>query len=58
MDGLPEITRELKGIGRNLNQLTILANMGRVAEVSLGEATAALATLYNKLQTLAQQEAH
>lgn len=56
VDGLPEVTRELKGIGRNLNQLTILANMGRVADVNLGEATAALATLYNKVQTLAQRE--
>lgn len=56
IDGLPEIIRELKGIGRNLNQLTILANMGRVAEVNLGEATAALATLYNKVQALAEQE--
>ena len=56
VDGLPEVTHELKGIGRNLNQLTILANMGRVAEVNLGETTAALATLYNKVQTLAQRE--
>jgi hypothetical protein len=56
VDGLPEITRELKGIGRNLNQLTVLANMGRIAEVNLGEATAALATLYNSVQGLAQQE--
>lgn len=58
VDGLPEITRELKGIGRNLNQLTVLANMGRVAEVNLGDATAALAVLYNSVQALAQQEEH
>lgn len=56
VDGLPEIIRELKGIGRNLNQLTVLANMGRIAEVNLGEATAALAALYNSVQALAQQE--
>lgn len=56
VNGLPEITRELKGIGRNLNQLTVLANMDRVAEVNLGEATAALAALYNRVQALAQQE--
>ena len=56
VDGLPEITRELKGIGRNLNQLTVLANMGRVAEVNLGDATAAV--LYNSVQALAQQEEH
>ena len=56
VDGLPEIIRELKGIGRNLNQLTVLANMGRIAEVNLGEATAALATLYGKMQALSEQE--
>ena len=56
VDGLPEITRELKDIGRNLNQLTVLANMGRIAEVNLGEATAALAALYNGVQVLAQHE--
>jgi Bacterial mobilisation protein (MobC). len=56
VDGLPEIIRELKGIGRNLNQLTVLANMGRIAEVNLGEATAALATLYSKMQALSEQE--
>lgn len=56
VNGLPEITRELKGIGRNLNQLTVLANMGRIAEVNLGKATAALAALYNSVQALAQQE--
>ena len=56
VDGLPEILRELKGIGRNLNQLTVLANMGRIAEVNLGEATAVLATLYSKMQALSEQE--
>ena len=56
VNGLPEIIRELKGIGRNLNQLTVLANMGRIAEVNLGETTAALAMLYSKMQALSQQE--
>ena len=28
VDGLREITHELKGIGRSLNQLTVLCNMG------------------------------
>ena len=30
--------------------------MGRIGEVNLGEATAALAELYNKVQALAEQE--
>ena len=28
IDGLEEVIRQQKGIGRNLNQLTTLANMG------------------------------
>lgn len=33
--GLDEVARELKGIGRNLNQLTVLVNMGKVKTVYL-----------------------
>ena len=56
IDGLKELAHELKGVGRNLNQLTVLANMGRVTEVNLLEATTALAAIYNKVQELAEQE--
>ena len=37
IDGLTEVLREQKAIGRNLNQLAMLANMGRVSVVNLGE---------------------
>lgn len=37
IDGLDEILRQQKAIGRNLNQLTMLCNMGRVSAVSLEE---------------------
>lgn len=30
VDGLPEIIKEVKAIGRNLNQLTTLCNMGKI----------------------------
>ena len=30
IDGLPEVLREQKAIGRNLNQLTTLCNMGKI----------------------------
>ena len=30
IDGLDEVIRQQKAIGRNLNQLTTLANMGKV----------------------------
>ena len=35
IDSLPEMVRELKALGRNLNQLTILCNMGKVQAVKL-----------------------
>ena len=42
VDGLPEITRELKGIGRNINQLTVLVNLGKVTAADLSRTTEAL----------------
>ena len=39
IDGLHEVIRLQKTIGRNLNQLTTLANMGRVRVVNLQELT-------------------
>lgn len=30
VDGLPEILKEIKAIGRNINQLTTLCNMGKI----------------------------
>ena len=33
IDGLKEFTHELKGIGRNVNQLVVLANMGKITVV-------------------------
>jgi hypothetical protein len=35
IDGLKEVLKELKSIGRNLNQLVTLAHMGRVAVINL-----------------------
>lgn len=37
IDGLDEVIRQQKAIGRNLNQLTTLANMGKVKTVYLKE---------------------
>ena len=39
IDGLEKVIRQQKGIGRNLNQLTTLANMGKVQTVYLKELT-------------------
>jgi len=43
IDGLDEVIRQQKGVGRNLNQLTTLANMGKVKVVYLQELTDAYA---------------
>ena len=39
IEGLDEVVRQQKAIGRNLNQLTTLANMGRIRAVCLEELT-------------------
>ena len=43
IDGLDEVIRQQKAIGRNINQLTILANLGKVKTVYLQELTDAYA---------------
>lgn len=55
IDGLPELTSEMKGIGRNLNQLTTLANMGRVQTVALSDFTAQLAAILSALRQLIRE---
>ena len=54
--GLKEFTHELKGIGRNINQLVVLANMGKIQEVRLGETMEALGRIYYQLRELTEQE--
>lgn len=56
IDGLKEITHELKGVGRSINQLVVLCNMGRIKEVHLDDAWQALSQVYLKLRELAEQE--
>ena len=48
VDGLEEVIRQQKGIGRNLNQLTTFANMGKVNTVYLQE----LADAYAQVSSL------
>ena len=48
IDGLDEVIRQQKGVGRNLNQLTTLANMGKVKTVYLQE----LADAYAQVSSL------
>lgn len=54
IDGLDEVIRQQKAIGRNLNQLTTLANMGKVRTVYLKELTDAYAQVSSLLSDLLQ----
>ena len=56
INGLKEITHELKGIGRSINQLVVLCNMGRIKEVHLGDAWQSFSQVYLKLQVLTDRE--
>ena len=56
VDSLKGFTHELKGLGRNLNQLTILANEGRLHAADLSSMVHALENIYTKLGELVEQE--
>ena len=56
VDGLDEVLREQKAIGRNLNQLTMLANMGRVSCVNLTELTEQVAAVNHSLFSLLERK--
>lgn len=52
IDGLDEVIRQQKAVGRNLNQLTTLANMGKVKTVYLKELTDAYAQVGSLLSDI------
>jgi hypothetical protein len=56
IDGLNEIIKEQKAIGRNLNQLTTLANMGKVEIVNLNNFVDEYAKLNEKLSDLLERK--
>ena len=55
MDGLDTVLTELKVQGRNHNQLTVLANMGRVTIVRGDELAGSYAYLCDEIYRLAQE---
>ena len=55
MEGLDKVLSELKAQGRNLNQLTTLANMGRITAVNVQEACALYADIQRSLRTLLER---
>lgn len=55
MDGLDEILAEVKAQGRNLNQLTTLANMGRIQILRSDELIDGYADLCQKLLRISRE---
>ena len=45
IDGLEEVIRQQKAIGKNLNRLTVLSNMGMISSVNLQQLTEEYTTL-------------
>lgn len=56
IEGLEEVIRQQKGIGRNLNQLTTLANMGKVKTVYLADLAAAYSAVNDSLTALIRKK--
>lgn len=54
IDSLPEMVSQLKALGRNLNQLTVLCNMGKVQAVQLDEFEEILADIHSELRKLTE----
>ena len=52
IDGLPEIVSQLKKIGNNLNQLTMLSHQGVINTVNLDETEESLTAIYWKINEL------
>ena len=52
IDEQKELLRQLKGIGSNVNRLTVLANMGRVQVISLDKATQELSEVSAALRSV------
>ena len=52
IDEQKELLRQLKGIGSNVNRLTILANMGKVQVINLGKAAWELSEVSAALRSI------
>ena len=52
LDGLKEVLRQQKAIGNNLNQLAVLANMGKVQLANLDTAAQEFARINTALRKL------
>ena len=55
LDGFHELSKQLKAVGNNLNQLTRLCNEGRVKVVNLNECRSTLIDLYGQMGELLRE---
>jgi hypothetical protein len=55
VDGLKEMLKELRSLGNNLNQLTVLANMGRITTVNLDGVVQTLAEIRDSIREIAER---
>lgn len=55
IDGLGDVLKEQKAIGRNLNQLTTLCNMGRINCPDLTEMINQYSALYDRLNDITER---
>ncbi len=56
IDGLKEVLKELKSIGRNLNQLVTLAHMGRVTVIDLESVHQAFSELCGAVRLILERK--
>ncbi len=55
IDGVEPLVGQMKAAGRNLNQLTTLANMGRIEAVRLDEVSEAFGNIASALNHLTRE---
>ena len=55
LDGLKEVLRQQKAIGNNLNQLTVLANMGKVQFANLDSAVQEFSKINTALREIQEE---
>ena len=55
IDGLDEVILQQKAIGKNLNQLTMLCNIGRISAVDLSPLVAEYAAVNEKLSEILER---
>lgn len=55
IEDLKEVLKQQRAIGNNLNQLTVLANMGRISIANLDDAARELAKISEMLREIAER---